>query len=49
MLDAFLERNAPNTYMSAVEVQELRADAITDTAARTLDRGSSAFLSDVVG
>jgi len=38
-LDAFLERNAPNTYMSAVVVQELRAGAITDAAAGALDRG----------
>ena len=29
-LDAFLERNAPVTYMSAVVMQELRAGAITD-------------------
>ncbi len=38
-LDVFLERNAPVTYMSAVVVQELRAGAITETAARALDKG----------
>ena len=38
-LDAFLERNAPVTYMSAVVMQELRAGAITDAAARALDKG----------
>jgi predicted nucleic acid-binding protein len=38
-LDAFLERNAPVTYMSAVVVQELRAGAITEAAARALDKG----------
>lgn len=39
-LDAFLERNAPVTYMSAVVMQELRAGAITDASARALDRAS---------
>ncbi len=38
-LDAFLERNAPVTYMSAVVMQELRAGAITDASARALDKG----------
>jgi predicted nucleic acid-binding protein len=38
-MDAFLERNAPVTYMSAVVLQELRAGAITDAAARALDKG----------
>ena len=38
-LDAFLERNAPLTYMSAVVVQELRAGAITDAQVNALDRG----------
>jgi len=38
-LDAFLERNAPVSYMSAVVMQELRAGAITDAAARALDKG----------
>lgn len=38
-LDAFLERNAPGTYMSAVVMQELRAGAITDASARALDKG----------
>lgn len=38
-LDAFLERNAPVTFMSAVVIQELRAGAVTDAAARALDRG----------
>jgi predicted nucleic acid-binding protein len=38
-LDAFLERNAPVTYMSAVVMQELRAGAITDACARALDKG----------
>ncbi len=38
-MDAFLERNAPVTYMSAVVMQELRAGAVTDRAARALDRG----------
>jgi predicted nucleic acid-binding protein len=38
-LDAFLERSAPVTFMSAVVIQELRAGAVTDTAARALDRG----------
>jgi len=39
VLDAFLERNAPVTFMSAVVMQELRAGAVTDAAARALDRG----------
>ena len=38
-LDAFLERNAPVTYMSAVVVQELRAGAVTDAQASALDKG----------
>jgi predicted nucleic acid-binding protein len=38
-LDAFLERNAPVTYMSAVVMQELRAGAITGASARALDKG----------
>jgi predicted nucleic acid-binding protein len=38
-LDAFLERNAPVTYMNAVVMQELRAGAITDASARALDKG----------
>jgi predicted nucleic acid-binding protein len=38
-LDAFLERNAPATFMSAVVIQELRAGAVTDASARALDRG----------
>ena len=38
-LDAFLERNAPVTYMSAVVMQELRAGAITDASSRALDKG----------
>ena len=38
-LDAFLERNAPVTHMSAVVMQELRAGAITDASARALDKG----------
>ena len=38
-LDAFLERNAPVTYMSAVVMQELCAGAITDASARALDKG----------
>jgi predicted nucleic acid-binding protein len=38
-LDAFLERNAPTTYMSAVVVQELRAGAVTEATARALDKG----------
>jgi len=38
-LDAFLKRNAPVTFMSAVVVQELRAGAVTDASARALDRG----------
>jgi predicted nucleic acid-binding protein len=38
-LDAFLGRSAPVTFMSAVVIQELRAGAVTDTAARALDRG----------
>ena len=38
-LDAFLERNAPVTYMSAVVVQELRAGAITNAQVNALDRG----------
>ncbi len=38
-LDAFLERNAPVTYMSAVVVQELRAGAITAPQVNALDRG----------
>jgi len=38
-LDAFLERNAPVTYMSAVVMQELRAGAITDASARALGKG----------
>lgn len=38
-LDAFLERNAPVTYMSAVVVQELRAGAVTDAQAGALDKG----------
>ena len=38
-LDAFLERNAPMTYMSAVVVQELCAGAITDAQVNALDRG----------
>jgi predicted nucleic acid-binding protein len=38
-LDTFLKRNAPATYMSAVVVQELRAGAITEAAARALDKG----------
>ena len=38
-MDAFLERNAPVTYMSAVVMQELRAGAITDASARALDKG----------
>jgi len=38
-LDAFLERNAPITYMSAVVVQELRAGAITDALASALEKG----------
>jgi len=37
-LDAFLERNAPVVFMSAVVIQELRAGAVTDAAARALDR-----------
>jgi predicted nucleic acid-binding protein len=38
-LDAFLERNAPVTFMSAVVIQELRAGAVTDASAHALDRG----------
>jgi predicted nucleic acid-binding protein len=38
-LDAFLEVSAPVTFMSAVVIQELRAGAVTDAAARALDRG----------
>jgi predicted nucleic acid-binding protein len=38
-LDAFLERNAPVAYMSAVVVQELRAGAVTDAQAGALDKG----------
>ncbi len=38
-LDAFLERNAPVTYMSSVVMQELRAGAVTDRAARVVDKG----------
>ncbi len=38
-LDAFLERRAPVTFMSAVVLQELRAGAVTDAAAYALDRG----------
>ena len=38
-LDAFLERNAPVTYLSAVVMQELRAGAVTDASARALDKG----------
>ncbi len=38
-LDAFLERNAPVTYMSAVVVQELRAGAVTDVQASAFDKG----------
>ncbi len=38
-LDAFLERHAPVTYMSAVVMQELRAGAVTDRAARAVDNG----------
>ena len=38
-LDAFLEGNAPVTFMSAVVMQELRAGAVTDASARALDRG----------
>jgi predicted nucleic acid-binding protein len=38
-LGAFLERNAPITYMSAVVVQELRASAITDALANALEKG----------
>ena len=38
-LDAFLERNAPMTYMSAVVVQELCAGAITGAQFNALDRG----------
>src|ERR1700728_536579 len=37
--DAFLERNAPVTYMSAVVVQELRAGAVTDAQVSALDKG----------
>lgn len=37
-MDAFLERNAPVTYMSAVVMQELRAGAVTDASARALDK-----------
>ncbi len=38
-LEAFLERNAPMTYMSAVVMQELRAGAVTDVQARALQDG----------
>ena len=38
-LDAFLERNAPIVYMSAVVVQELRAGAVTDAQVSALDKG----------
>jgi len=38
-LDAFLERNAPMTYMSAVVMQELRAGAIADAQANALEQG----------
>ncbi len=38
-LNAFLERNAPTTYMSAVVVQELRAGAIADSLASALEKG----------
>jgi predicted nucleic acid-binding protein len=38
-LDAFLERNAPVTYMSAVVMHELRAGAVTDAQASALDKG----------
>lgn len=38
-LNAFLERSAPVTFMSAVVIQELRAGAVTDAAARAVERG----------
>src|SRR6202789_3544169 len=38
-LDAFLERNAPVTYMSAVVMQELRTGAVTAAQASGLDKG----------
>jgi len=38
-LAAFLERNTPMTYMSAVVMQELRAGAVTDAQARALQDG----------
>ena len=38
-LDAFLERNAPATFMSAVVMQELRAGAFTEKQANALQNG----------
>jgi predicted nucleic acid-binding protein len=38
-LDGFLERHAPMTFMSAVVMQELRAGAVTDAQARSLQEG----------
>jgi predicted nucleic acid-binding protein len=38
-LHAFMERNSPVVYMSAVVMQELRAGAVTDASARASDKG----------
>lgn len=38
-LRAFLERNTPMTYMTAVVIQELRAGAVTNAQARALQDG----------